>query len=325
MNDLNTTQFERFRYWQGQMLRSRDFRDQANIEAQLRWWHNRALHTTHGVSLGLEVSYVFESNSSPAVTDLYVRPGVAYDCHGRALILQSRKEISVPQEPPSIGNTKTLVLRYKKTSQYPPKQEISGDCLETEGSQFLEEPIFEWWDSNHYDFKQGVPLARVIYRQFPRHAFKPVRDEEFYAFRARAIARPRTASGATIAGNTAWESWEESNSNIGLQVKIDTSAAGFTDTPCYFAWLQGPLWSTSVNSRGEPELSEFFPAPLTHIHNPMYNEFTFRLWGPAFGVEWLRDRMTTNEQFTSRFLSFAQKKRLFVNWLGIQPLPSIDL
>src|SRR5262249_23851380 len=47
---------ERLRYWQGQMLRSRDFRDQAAQQAELRWWHNRALHNAYGVVAGLGVT-----------------------------------------------------------------------------------------------------------------------------------------------------------------------------------------------------------------------------------------------------------------------------
>jgi hypothetical protein len=44
-------EIERLRYWQGQKLRSRDFRDQMEMAAQLRWWHNRALHQAFGVRL----------------------------------------------------------------------------------------------------------------------------------------------------------------------------------------------------------------------------------------------------------------------------------
>src|SRR6516225_2672470 len=46
---------QRLRYWQGQMLRSRDFRDQLAIEGQLRCWHNRAMHNAFGVASGFKV------------------------------------------------------------------------------------------------------------------------------------------------------------------------------------------------------------------------------------------------------------------------------
>jgi hypothetical protein len=49
-------ELQRLRYWQGQMLRSRDLRDQVATEAQLRWWHNRALHNVFGVASGFEVT-----------------------------------------------------------------------------------------------------------------------------------------------------------------------------------------------------------------------------------------------------------------------------
>src|SRR5918912_56411 len=79
------TEIERLRYWQGQKLGSRDFRDQALIEAQLRWWHNRALHNAFGVSRGLQVTRVPDAD---AFTALSVARGLAYDCYGRELLLQ---------------------------------------------------------------------------------------------------------------------------------------------------------------------------------------------------------------------------------------------
>ena len=56
-------EIERFQYWEGQRLRSRDFRDQIAVEAQLRWWHNRALHGVFGVRYGFHISEVVEGGS----------------------------------------------------------------------------------------------------------------------------------------------------------------------------------------------------------------------------------------------------------------------
>src|ERR1035438_517824 len=58
-------ELERLRYWQGQMLRSRDFRDDGAIEAQRRWWHNRALHAAFGINYGLQVAGDASSRGYP--------------------------------------------------------------------------------------------------------------------------------------------------------------------------------------------------------------------------------------------------------------------
>jgi hypothetical protein len=79
--------------------------------------------------------------------------------------------------------------------------------------------------------------------------------------RARRIARSRLVTGTTIPGDTAWQPWTIQTPfwaiqpgthrslpvdlPIGFQVRVDTSAYGFTETPRYFAWLQGPLFDLS--------------------------------------------------------------------------------
>ena len=89
--------------------------------------------------------------------------------------------------------------------------------------------------------------------------------------RARRIARSRLVTGMTIPRETAWQAWVietplwtqqwalrqsqrrvlPTDVPIGFQVRVDTSAHGFTETPRYFAWLQGPLFEMPDN--GSPE------------------------------------------------------------------------
>ncbi len=292
---------ERLRYRQGQMLRSRDFRDQVAIEAQLRWWHNRAVHNIFGVGFGLKVSPVINGKDLTAVS---VTSGLAYDCFGRELILQNSREVKLPVALPQGVDKMTLLIRYKESAQFPKRNQTSGVCLPGQRSPFQEEPDFLWKASGRIEVRDGVPLALVNYGTVG----KPSLDEEFAAPISRPFARPRIASGATIPGSTAWEVWEKQGITIGFQVRIDTSAAGFTEAPCYFAWLQGPLW----NQNGEG----FLLAPFDHIDEPSINGFVFRLWMPTLTTLKVK---TTSEDFKNKFLFFAQKQGLFVCWLGIQP------
>jgi hypothetical protein len=80
--------------------------------------------------------------------------------------------------------------------------------------------------------------------------------------RARRIARSRLVTGMTIPQDTAWQPWTIPTPSwapswlpewtrladvpIGFQVRVDTSAYGFTETPRYFAWLQGPLFANTL-------------------------------------------------------------------------------
>lgn len=313
MSGPDQIEIERLRYWQGQELRSRDFRDQMMIEAHLRWWHNRALHNAFGVRYGLTVSPLTAEGSLVA---LRVDWGVAYDCFGRELILQTAREIP----PPPVGakpQSMTLLICYKETAAFPKKRDVSGVCAPGGGAAVLEQPEFVWKRSDLVKVTDGVPLAQLDYDSSARSfAFLP----NFAAPSLRPLSRPRIGSGATVPGGTAWERWSErvsdANRNVrevsvGYQVTIDTSAAGFTETPCYFAWLEGALWSQSN--------IEFFPMPLTHIDSESTKQFRFRLWLPMIPTLLGARFRRSNFQFEDEFINFARRQRLYLCWLGIQP------
>ena len=294
MSKPHRTELERFRYWQGQLLRSRDFRDQTETEAQLLHWHTRALHNVYGVAFGMETSLVAKTVE---LTAIRLTCGLAYDCYGRELLLPETREIRVPRIPTEEERKKvedahrpvtaTLVASYKDAGKYPRKDESSAVCLTGQCKPLLEEPLFRWeFTTGCYETYEGVPLAKIRY--VTNQLTKEVRiivDPDFVQPRARPLARPRMASGHTIAGNTTWRLWEvdvlhPSLSNnkggmekvpVGMQTWIDTTSAGFTELPCYFAWLQGPLWE---------EEGGFLIAPLTSITDVSLNGFTFRLLMP---------------------------------------------
>jgi hypothetical protein len=184
----------------------------------------------------------------------------------------------------------------------------------------------------------------------------PVLNAHFVQRRARALTRPRIGSGSTVPGDTSWDLWTEIildaagqkvPADLGVQVTVDTSGAGFTETPCYFAWLQGTLWD-------QVHLN-FFPVPIVHIDRETYRRFRFRLWMPSIiAVLGTRIRfantdpdlsnmtipapppnlrfinfdstipdMRTQTQprnFATDFVNFARQQKLYVCWMGIQEM-----
>ena len=294
-------ELQRLRFEQGQKLRSQDFRDQITIEAQLRWWHNRALHNAYGIAEG------FRAEQQDA--SIIVQPGLAYDYRGRELILQQPRAVNLPAALPQ-GVTKMILLaRYKETSSYPKRAVLAGVCGAS-CSLLIESPEFLWKPAAQVASSDGVPIAQVTDVNG-----KLTIDEEFVVARSRAMARPRIVTGSTIPGGTAWSLWSKLLNKqpiqLGVQVSIDTTAAGFTQTPCYFAWLQGALWN--------PNDKNFIALPFAHIADPSIHGFTFRLWLPLARVAPNDER--TNKFFTGRFLYFAQKQNLYVCWLGILSTP----
>ncbi|RUR74503.1 hypothetical protein ACF3DV_12180 [Chlorogloeopsis fritschii PCC 9212] len=289
-NDL-----QRFTYWQGQLLRSVDFRDQSAIAAQLRWWHNRAVHNAYGIAEGLQVT-----RNGNTVT---VEPGIAYDCFGRELMLSQPQVLTIPADL----EDSFLLAQYQEINSSNQQNELSPACLPTK-FKLTQRPRLLWKPSNSVKVRDGVILARLINR-----TTAPSDHPDFIPPRARAIARPRIGSGTTVPGATSWTSWRVSDGSqqivVGFQVEIDTSSAGFTEIPCYFAWLQGSFWSSPKE--------QFLFASFGHISKVSVEQLTFNLWLPSIQT-WVPS-IETNQALDTEFLTFAQQQKLYVSWLGIQP------
>lgn len=311
MSEPDPIELQRFRYQQGQGLRSADRRDQMAIEAQLRAWHNRAKHNAYGVAEGLNVQL--------SATEAVVAPGLAYDVRGRELILQKPHRIRFPQSDLSTSTTWLLIARYKQTSEFPKRNENEPDCFGHAASAFLETPELFWKVKAEWSPQDGVPLASVNI-----DAAGVTENEEFVRPREHGLARRRVVTGATLAGSTEWEVWNVPLVGLkvapGIQVKVRTNEAGFTRTPCYFAWIQRvpplPLQPATVI------------APFAHIDNESINSFTFRLWLPQIIVppEIPQSRF---QKVNSTINVLSAKQKLYVSWMaieeGLKPLPIFDI
>jgi hypothetical protein len=96
-------------------------------------------------------------------------------------------------------------------------------------------------------------------------------DPGFGALPVRALTRPHLHCASTLPGNPPWALWRApdpvTGHVVGVQLHVDTSAAGFTRTPHYFAWLRG--W--------DPTAAAFGPfLYFTHVANPTPTSFDFR-------------------------------------------------
>jgi hypothetical protein len=229
---------QRLRHGGGEALLRRDLADQAAQDDQVRWWHSRALHRAYGVVDGLEVTMTMVEGATAAE----VRPGLAYDCHGRELLLGQPRQVAVPDDPDGL----VLVLTHDARA-------AGGVTL-------------RWLPRSSLAVRDGVPLTTAG------------DAATLAAPRARPLARPRIGNGATIVGETAWRPWVERARAtrevlyLGVQVDIDTKAAGFTAVPCYFVQLNGSMW--------DPQFPTFLLLPFGHVAGAGKDRFTFRLLMP---------------------------------------------
>jgi hypothetical protein len=315
-------ELDRVLYWEGQMLRSGDFLDIQRVEAERRWWHNRAMHNAFGVYLGLQIS---ENQDVPNA--IQITPGVAYDCAGRELLLECAATILYPLRELAAKEIRVLVMRHKRPATRRTTDAIAAVCCFCDGRSSSGNIAFVWVDEKRINVEDGVPLG-VIRSVGTRRSFF-----QYVLRQRRALARPLVATGSTIPGNTAWQPWEyappsplqavelhlqETTSlEIGVQTTIDTSAAGFTVVPQYFAWLEGPIFNSHT--------WQLVPALLPSIANEALDSFTFRLVllqeeqpGEVILLAHTIAPKLRLIQTPDDFGDFARDQELYVSWLGCQ-------
>jgi hypothetical protein len=316
-------EIERFTYLEGQMMRAGDFLDIQRVADQRRWWHNRAVHNAYGIYQGFEANAISASASKPALIE--VSPGLAYDCFGRELFLECVAIIQYLSKPLAAGNVRTLLIRYKMPVSRRESDAVAAVCCFSNGRSSSGDIEFVWVDAPRTSPQEGVPVGMLrsadpAEGRFTRLITPP---------RRRPFSRPRLGTGSTIPGNTSWQPWDFAGPQdvfserlrlppieIGVQTTIDTSAAGFTDMPQYFAWLEGPIFNSQT--------LQLVPALLPSIANESLDSFTFRLILMQSQPEIIFEAAHTIAprlqliQNSSDFADFAQQQGLYVSWLGCQ-------
>jgi hypothetical protein len=170
---------------------------------------------------------------------LTLQCGLAYDCFGRELAIPRERTLT----PPPSGAPQYLSLRWNGAG---------GEVFWLPGAQLGASP--------------GVLLARL--------KADGSLDTGFHALQSRALRRPRLSSGATPPGNTPWEKLISAHgTRLGLQTRIDTSAAGFTDKPFYQVSL---VWA---------KRNDRFTPPYVTIADATASGFAVRLLLQGIGEE----------------------------------------
>lgn len=293
-------ELQRLRYRKGQLLQRRDFTDQQRIESELTAWHNRALHDAYGVVRGILGGLAVEMlGDNSGVT---VESGVAYDAYGRLLVLREQQTIAFPD------GTDPVYLVIGQENEW--MDHTAAGCCCSGDSAARNEAGLAWIPINRFSVRDGVALAEI---QFT--GGRLVRNSGFAVRQTRALARPRIATGTTIPGATLWERWDVSRwleIIPGIQVRIDTSSAGFTSAPVYFASLQGSLADREKKT---------VTLHLEHIDEIKPNGFLFRVAiFPLIRVP--PEPLAPIDSFED-FNKFLAERKTYVSWLAIEPHPQL--
>jgi hypothetical protein len=170
----------------------------------------------------------------------------------------------------------------------------------------------------------GVPLAQAVIavggasEHLTWHVTSGLRS-------ARPLAWPRIGSGRTVPGRTAWRERRLSSLLLLIEVTVDTSAAGFTEIPCYFASLQ-------VDAAGADEFLPFLFPRVTDVTTTSFIFSVLDLGDSRLASGIARRTRAFRALGASAFAdvpgrrsSTFHRSDLYVCWLGVQLNEAIGL
>ncbi len=322
INDL-----ERIRYRSGQALAARDLRDSQDFEALFRWLHNRYLHGAWGIASGLQVE-----NLGGGVR---VLPGIAYDGYGRELVLSRPAEFRFPEL--AIRKACDLVMRYQESREFPhrsPWQEVClpKACADTPAgrsrrfSPLQEQPAFRWRPAGTAHLGEEVPLVRAS-----RATTAEIELDHSPRRNTAALTRPHIGYGTALIDPLSLLYWFEdvgrpSPEFVGAQVEVNTSSAGFAQTPCYVHMAQLQV-RDEQRVRLVLPMQALLPFPaFESIADPQPDRFTYRIIVPS--KESFFSSLTGGPAGVIAPRAFRAQApeptfMLSIAWLGIEPAPEV--
>jgi hypothetical protein len=267
MNSNDIPDLERITYFPGQRLRAGDLSEAQDVDRELRWLHNRSLHTW-GIGLGFGVTG--EAGSSAVA----IAPGYGIDCLGREIILGEERTKPIPAVAGDQQGKPVeffLVAAYQDDDAQRVQERRSGSCVPEGTVRLGEEPLLVWKKRASLREGQELTLAQVwiLNCRLNRPVSLAVRRS------ARPSQNPYVAAGQTIAGKTTWAAWTEGALFLGVSANVDTSAARFRVTPRYTAHVVGER----ILSKTPPALAIGFP----DLASPTPERFTLRVLIPDMG------------------------------------------
>ncbi len=218
-------------YFSGQLLTAGDLSQSQDVDEGMRRLHHRMLHGW-GIASGLRVSGV---RGDVAVT---VGAGYALDSTGRELIVAEPVSRSIP---PVAGSADGSPRRYLLVVRWTPDDDAvvqmrAGACATQGAVRRSNAPQLEWLDPAELVPGYDIVLAEVLVQNC-RLVGPPEGGLR------RLLNPPPTPYTATGRSESGWTPWSAvSPSGVGpwaVAAMIDTSEAGFGDTPAYLARIVG--------------------------------------------------------------------------------------
>ncbi len=306
---------DRPRWFPGQLLTAEDLTAAQDVDTNLRRLHHRMLHGW-GIAAGLAVT------GRRGQAEVTVGPGYALDAEGRELVLPGPVTKPVP---PVAGGADGGPRRYTLVLRWTPDADAvvvdrPGLCA-TEGAvRRSDEPTLEWVEPGAVKVGLDVALAEVRVQSCrlvdpPDPASRRLLNPP---------PTPYTATGSTPAGETGWQVLTDEDGTVwAVTVTVDTSEAGFGDTPTYLARVAG-VRDVRTDLAAVPAFGRRFllDGPC-HVQDPEPGRFQLLVpLVPGYWIPANADSVPVNpvEVVGSGALSdlVAHRLRWRVEWVGVQ-------
>ncbi|GJG89726.1 hypothetical protein tb265_49070 [Gemmatimonadetes bacterium T265] len=296
-------------FFDGQRLEAEDLTAVYEFHRSRRWLHNRALHGW-GIASGLAVG------GAKGAAVLTVSPGYALDCEGHDVVLAEPAELAVPPVAGAPGGGPLelyLTASYATDDDLAASEVRAGVCEGTGAVRRAEAPRLRFQNPRDPSdpatrFRRGldVVLASVQVERC-RLARAPSTAERRDA---RPAAQPFVAAGGTAPGATPWQYFPAAGAPLGVETRVDTSAAGFRSTPAYAAQVAG-----ARALPGGGALVDGFAA----VAQPSATAFTLQVMLPRDLSAAGRPVNPSSLLATPALLAMLQSQlRWSVSWIGVE-------
>ncbi len=231
MTDIPIPSLSRPAFFDGQALTAADLNAVVAYHRELLWLHQRSLHGS-GIVSGLLVT---GAKGDKSVT---VGPGYAVDTGGRSIVLDAPQVLDIPSVvagPAGGAVTFYLTIAYFNDDQLTPVVR-SGVCGSNGAVRRIDAPKLTWPDPTGAGQDIVLCAITVLNCTLTGPVDLTVRRS------ALPDRQPYVYAGQTLSSNLNWKlSYADAaNQNlVGLEVSVDTSEAGFTNTPTYQALVVG--------------------------------------------------------------------------------------
>ena len=304
---------ERPAFFNNQRLTAADLVAAQTFNRELRWLHNRSLHSW-GIAFGFAVS------GPRGAQSVKVDSGYAIDCIGRDLVLDEARKMPIPAVA---GASDGSPVSYYLTISYAEDADLSaitraGECNVSGAVRRPEMPIVRWQDPNdsnaasRYRHGQDVVLCAIRVSNCQLIEDVSVREQR----KAVPAQQPYVAAGRSEPGKTAWRLWKTDKTVLGVAATVATSDAGFQVNPRYQAHVVGERIFTS-----KPPGKQFVVDGYTQIAKSTATSFELQVTLPT-GSTLASDAvvpLNPPEVFKPEFVDVLKLEMAWhVVWMGVE-------